>query len=152
MLNNQKFTLAGIGILGAAGLLAGCGGGSLSHSNLGSHPDTLPYIYGLEPIAYYGQANANGNQAVIEGSGFQAASGSQAYITGDTAFTVVTGLGAGLPGVVDPNSTGTLPTIFAPKGQYVDAVNQTGTTVAAVTAVSCGNIRGLPGCHRKRRG
>ena len=138
MHKKQTLALTGIGMTGAAVLLAGCGGSSLSTQNLATRPNTLPYIYGLEPIAYYGAANDIGAQAFIEGSGFQAASGGQAFITGDTAFTATTGMGATLPVVADPNTTGTLPTVFSTKGQYVDAQNQIGTAVASVTAIPAG--------------
>jgi hypothetical protein len=138
MHNKLTLTLTGIGMLGAAALLAGCGGSSLSTENLATRPDTLPYIYGLEPIAYYGAANSIGAQAAFEGSGFQAASGGQAFITGDTAFTVLTGGSATLPVVADPNSTKSLPTVFSTKGLYADGQNQIGTAFATVTAVPAG--------------
>ncbi len=139
MHNKQTLTLTGIGMLGAAVLLAGCGGSSFSQSNLGTRPNTLPYIYGLEPIAYYGAANVFGNQAAIEGSGFQAASGGQAFITGDTAFAAVTApTGTGLPKLADPNTTGSLPTVFSTGGQYVDAQNQTGAAITPVAAMPAG--------------
>lgn len=138
MHKKQTLTLTGIGMIGAAALLAGCGGSSLSTENLAPRADTLPYIYGLEPIAYYGAANSIGAQAFIEGSGFQAASGGQAFITGDTAFAVLTGGGATLPGVADPNGTKSLPTVFSTGGQYADAQNQIGLKVASVAAVPAG--------------
>ena len=138
MLNKQKFALTGIGMLGAAVLLAGCGGSSFSKNSFGNYPNTLPYIYGLEPIAYYGVSSPIGASAAIEGSGFQAATGGQAFITGDTAFTPTTSLSATLPANADPNGTKTLPTVFSTKGQYVDAQNQTGAAFASVTAVPAG--------------
>lgn len=140
MHKKQTLTFAGIGLFGTAALLAGCGGSSFSKNTFGNYPNTLPYAYGLEPIAYYGAANAAGNQAAIEGSGLQAASGGQAFITGNTAFVVVgTNPDASiLPTVSDPNGTKTLPTAFSAKGQYVDAVNQTGLAIAPVTAVPAG--------------
>lgn len=138
MHNKQTLTLTGIGMLGAAVLLAGCGGSSFSQSNLANHPNTLPYIYGLEPIAYYGAANVNGVSSVVEGSGFQAASGGQAFITGNTAFTATTPNGATLPGFADPNGTKSLPTAFSTTGQYVDSVNGSGSAVATVTAMPAG--------------
>lgn len=138
MHNKQTLTLTGIGMLGAAVLLAGCGGSSFTQNSLGTRPNTLPYIYGLEPVSYYGAANVFGNQAAIEGSGFQAASGGQAFITGDTAFTAVTPMGATLPTNVDPNGTKSLPTVFSTGGQYVDAQNQTGAAITPVTAMPAG--------------
>lgn len=138
MHNKQTLTLTGIGMLGAAVLLAGCGGSSFTQSSLGTRPNTLPYIYGLEPVSYYGAANVFGNQAAIEGSGFQAASGGQAFITGDTAFTAVTAMGATLAKLADPGTTGTLPTVFSTGGQYVDAQNQTGAAITPVTAMPAG--------------
>ena len=138
MHNKQTLTLTGIGMLGTAALLAGCGGSSLSNQNLSTRPNTLPYIYGLEPVAYYGAANNIGAQAAIEGSGFQAATGGQAFITGDTAFTASTALGATLPATVDPSGTRTLPTVFSTGGSYVDAQNQIGTAVVPVTAMPAG--------------
>ncbi len=138
MHNKKTLTLTGIGMLGAAVLLAGCGGSSLSTQNLASRPNTLPYIYGLEPIAYQSSANANGRQEAIEGSGFQAASGGQAFITGDTAFTPTTAMGATLPGPADPNGTGQLPTVFSIGGLYVDANPNNTATVTPVTAMPAG--------------
>ena len=143
MHNKQTLILTGMGMLGAAVLLAGCGGSSLSTQNLGTRPNTLPYVYGLEPVAFYGVANNIGAQAAIEGSGFQAASGGQAFITGATAFTAVTatdsaGNIATLPTTADPNTTGSLPLGFSTQGQYVDAQNQIGTAIATVTAVPAG--------------
>ena len=57
MHKKQTLALTGIGMTGAAVLLAGCGGNSFSKNTFGNYPNTLPYIYGLEPIAYYGAAN-----------------------------------------------------------------------------------------------
>ncbi len=138
MHNKQTLALTGIAMLGAAALLAGCGGSSLSNQNLGTRPNTLPYIYGLEPVAYYGAANNIGAQAAIEGSGFQAATGGQAFITGDTSFTATTPVGAKLPVNVDPNTTGSLPTVFSTGGHYVDANPNNSTAAAPVTALPAG--------------
>ena len=143
MHNKQTLALTGIGMLGAAVLLAGCGGSSLSQNNLGTRPSTLPYVYGIEPVAFYGAANLIGAQAALEGSGFQAATGGQAYITDATAFTIVkatdtTGKTATLPTLADPNGTGSLPFGFSTKGQYVDANVNNSTTPAPVTAMPAG--------------
>jgi len=139
MLKKQTRLLAGAGLLGAAAvLLSGCGGGSFSKNTFNNYPNTLPYAYGIEPIAYYGQANAAGLQATIEGSGLQDAANGQAYITGASAFTVVTANGAALPSLADPNGTNVLPLGFSLKGLYVDAVNQTGAKVSTVTSVAPG--------------
>ncbi len=139
MLKKQTRLLAGAGLLGAtAVLLSGCGGGSFSKNTFNNYPNTLPYAYGIEPVAFYGQANAAGQQATIEGSGLQDAANGQAYISGASAFTIVTAQGASLAGLADPNGTNVLPLGFSPGGQYVDAVNQTGAKVATVTSVAPG--------------
>ncbi len=139
MLKKINPTLAGIATLGTLALLLnGCGGGSFSKNTFGNYPNTLPYAYGLEPIAYYGAANNLGKQASIEGSGFQAATGGQAYITGASNFSATVGKNALLPLTADPNATNTLPLGFSTKGQYIDAVNQAGVTVASVASVQSG--------------
>ncbi len=139
MHKKQTLTFAGISALGAAALLlSGCGGSSFQKNTFGNYPNTLPYAYGQEPIAYYGLTNAIGKQADIEGSGLQAASGGQAYITGALAFAAVTANGATLPVNADPNGTGTLPLGFSTKGLYIDAANLTGATFATVTSVTPG--------------
>ncbi len=139
MLKNQTRLSAGAGLLGAAAvLLSGCGGSSFSKNTFNNYPNTLPYAYGLEPVAYYGQGNAQGRQASVEGSGLQDATSGQAYITGASAFTIVTAQGASLAGLADPNGTNVLPLGFSPKGLYVDAVNQSGATPATVTSVVAG--------------
>lgn len=139
MLKKQTRLLAGAGLLGAtAVLLSGCGGSSFSKNTFNNYPNTLPYAYGIEPVAYYGQGNAAGQQATIEGSGLQDTTSGQAYITGASAFTIVTAQGASLAGLADPNGTNVLPLGFSIKGQYVDAVNQTGAKVSTVTSVAPG--------------
>ncbi len=87
MHNKQTLTLTGIGMLGAAVLLAGCGGSSLSTTEP-CRPSQHASIHlrpGANRLLRRGERHA-GNQAFIEGSGFQAASGGQAFITGNTAF------------------------------------------------------------------
>ncbi|MGI4788310.1 MAG: hypothetical protein ACRYFS_05615 [Janthinobacterium lividum] len=139
MHKKRNLTLAGIGALGAISvLLTGCGGNSFTKNSYGSYPNTLPYAYGVEPIAFYGVGNAAGNQAAVEGSGIQAASGGQAYLTGASGFTAVTSVGATLPAFADPNSTGVLPLGFSTNGSYVDAANQVGAAAVPVTSVNPG--------------
>lgn len=139
MHNKQTLTFTGIGMLGAAVLLAGCGGGSLSTQNLGTRPSTIPYIYGIEPIAFYGAANAIGAQAAFEGSGFQDATSGQAYITGASGFSITTNPDKStLPSVADPGGTGLLPFGFSTSGLYADAQNQIGAKAVTVTSMAPG--------------
>jgi len=138
MHTQQKIAFTGIGLLGAAVLLAGCGGSSFSKQSFGTYPNTLPYAYGLEPVAAGGAGNAAGNQAFIEGSGLQSADGTKAFITGASAFVATTAVGATLPPNVDPNGTGSLPLGFSTGGSYVDAANQVGLAITPVFSVSPG--------------
>ena len=139
MHKKQTLTVTGISALGAAAaLLAGCGGNSFSKNSFGSFPNTLPYAYGVEPVALNGLGNNQGNQAAIEGSGIQGVSDSQAYITAASAFTAVTPLGATLPHKVDPAGGVALPVGFSTGGKYIDAGNQIGAAVASVAVVPAG--------------
>ena len=151
MNKNQIRTFAGIGALGAAAiLLGGCGGNSFSKNTYGQYPNTLPYAYGMEPIAYYGAANNIGAQAAIEGSGFQAASGGQAFITGASAFSATTAAGAKLPTNADPNATGTLPLGFSTAGLYVELDKPDGGRRRLRDQRHSGHVRDLPRRHCQR--
>ncbi len=152
MLKKQNLTFAGISALGAAALLlSGCGGNSFSKNTYANYPNTVPFAYGLDPVAFYGIGLNLGNQAAIEGSGLQSADGKQAYITAASGFTIVspgTGSTAVAPSTVmpstdllhndDPNGTGILPLGFSTGGLYTDASNQTGAAKATVTSVNPG--------------
>lgn len=139
MLKKHVRTFAGIGAAGAAALLfTGCGGNSFQKNTFGNYPNTLPYAYGVEPVALFGLANNIGAQGAFEGSGFQAVTGGQAYLTGASDFVAVTASGAVLPANADPNTSGKLPLGFSTGGLYIDNAQTVAGPVASVASLSPG--------------
>lgn len=135
-MNKQRtFSLAAVGALGAATLLlSGCGGNSFSKQTFGNYAEVVPVAYGVDPIAI----NPNLSNPIFgyELSGLGSPDGKTAYLTGASAFNIVTNSGgAALPVNVDTGLGGTTPELpygFSTGGVYVDNVNGAGVPAAAV--------------------
>lgn len=137
MLKKRTFSLAGAGALGAAALLlSGCGGNSFSKNTFGNYAETLPAVYGLDPIAINPAATGLSTPTGFELSGLGSPDGKTAYLTAATAFTVVQNPGgtASLPVNVNTVTSGApqLPYGFSTGGVYINAAAGSGVPAAAV--------------------
>jgi|GEM_PF-1867033 len=133
-MHKKQNLMLGIGALGAAVVLSGCGGSSFQKNTFANLTNTLPASYGLEPLASNSVVQA-GSPSFFETSGLGSPDSKTPYLTSAIDFTVIKTVdGAALPARVDPNATGKVPLGFSIGGSFIDGANGTAVVASAVTS------------------
>ena len=138
-----SFLSLGLGAVGAALLLNGCGGGSFEKTSYGTYQNALPAAYGIEATAANGNISGPQGPFFYETSGLGSADGHTAYLAAASDFAIVKNPnGATLLAGVDPNSTGKVPLGFSSgvpgalptPGVYIDASSSASPAIPAAVA------------------
>jgi hypothetical protein len=146
-----SFASLGLGAVGAALLLNGCGGSTFSKNTYGTYQNAVPAAYGIEATAANGNISGPLNGPFFyETSGLGSVDGKTAYLAAALDFTIVKNPNnATLLSGTDPYATGKVPLGFSGMtgasglgatvgtgGQYIDA--NTAATSAIPSAVTPG--------------